>query len=191
MTDLGDTASAVADQLTRYADVAHEINEALAYQARILSADLDTFTANCTEYQTGVGRALAEDLHAYVRRVAPIDEQVRRVADAFREADRGLGGTEISMGSAPTASPQEPRPASFLDELDQWEDDNDDGIHGLLASLGMAPGVGEAFDLADAVYYAAEGDNERAVLALSQANPGSSLVRIGEAIGSWLVEITD
>ncbi len=106
MTDFNiSMSSADPEELMRYEKLSDGLNRRLDYEARQLSAALRTFASTCTEYSTGIGPQLADDLQKYVQRIDLVDQWVGQVRLGFQYADQpgdvGLSFEEASALGVP------------------------------------------------------------------------------------------
>ena len=106
MTDFNiSMSSADPEELMRYEKLSDGLNRRLDYEARQLSAALRTFASTCTEYSTGIGPQLADDLQKYVQRIDLVDQWVGQVRLGFQYTDQpgdvGLSFEETSALGVP------------------------------------------------------------------------------------------
>lgn len=87
MTDI--RSAAEPDMLTRYADVATQLDTHLRTEAGKLADVLQRFVSRCTEYSVGVEPRLAQPLVRHSQLLEARDQWVGQVGHAFRQADRG------------------------------------------------------------------------------------------------------
>lgn len=90
-------SSAIPPELISYADKADQMNDELSYIAAQLRAVLRRLRATCTEFPALPGEpGLADNLVAYVNRIAPTDRWVRQVAFWFQQADSSSGLAHVT-----------------------------------------------------------------------------------------------